>query len=212
MAAPGCWARERLRSLFGAVEATLDCVGEPIIVLRADGAIEHANREAEALVALGPIATTAMRRLRRIGGLVEPGLPALLASAAAGAAREARTWFAAGAGLRTMTVRASPIPRDSAIALRWPRASVLLIVEVDDPVAAREARLRELAARRTLTRTEVAVLRRLAEGQPPADIADALGVRLSTVRTHVRNLLAKCGLRRTVDLVSLLAGAAWSGP
>jgi len=54
-----------------------------------------------------------------------------------------------------------------------------------------------------LTATEFAVLLELADGQEPSEVAARQGVALSTVRTHLHNLLQKAGVRRQADLVRL---------
>jgi DNA-binding NarL/FixJ family response regulator len=56
-----------------------------------------------------------------------------------------------------------------------------------------------------LTPAEIRVLKALVEvGGVPA-VAGALGVSNTTVRTHVKNLFAKTGMRRQADLVKLIA-------
>lgn len=55
-----------------------------------------------------------------------------------------------------------------------------------------------------LTPAEARVAALLGEGLEPAAIAQRLNVRLTTVRTHVRQVLAALGQRRTTDVVRLL--------
>jgi DNA-binding CsgD family transcriptional regulator/PAS domain-containing protein len=59
-----------------------------------------------------------------------------------------------------------------------------------------------------LTPAEARVARSLASGKTVEDIAADGGVSLSTVRTHVRGVLAKTGCDRQVEVVALLAGIA----
>jgi DNA-binding CsgD family transcriptional regulator len=61
-----------------------------------------------------------------------------------------------------------------------------------------------------LTPTEARVARSLASGKTVEDIASDGGVSLSTVRTHVRGVLAKTGCGRQVEVVALLTGIAAS--
>jgi DNA-binding CsgD family transcriptional regulator len=65
-----------------------------------------------------------------------------------------------------------------------------------------------------LTPAEARVAALLGEGLEPGAIAERLGVRLSTVRTHVRQVLAALGQRRVTDVVRVLqqGQALWSGP
>jgi DNA-binding CsgD family transcriptional regulator len=66
--------------------------------------------------------------------------------------------------------------------------------------------LRTLAERYGLTPTELRVLVALADVGGVPDVAEALGIAISTVKTHVHRLLAKTGATRQADLVKLLAG------
>ena len=55
------------------------------------------------------------------------------------------------------------------------------------------------AAAVPLTAAEKQVLRLLAEGRSNAEIAEALGVGLPTVKTHVSHILKKLGLSRRAE-------------
>jgi DNA-binding CsgD family transcriptional regulator/PAS domain-containing protein len=55
------------------------------------------------------------------------------------------------------------------------------------------------------TAAEATVAAGLAEGRTPRDIAEKRGVRLSTVRTQLKAILAKTGVSRQADLVRLIA-------
>jgi DNA-binding CsgD family transcriptional regulator len=59
-----------------------------------------------------------------------------------------------------------------------------------------------------LTRAERDVLRRIAEGSTAGEIARDLDVAITTVRTHLQNLLRKTGTRRQADLVRLASAFA----
>ena len=56
-----------------------------------------------------------------------------------------------------------------------------------------------------LSPSETELLLALMRGQTPRDFADARGSRISTVRTHMRALLAKTRTQRQQDLVALVA-------
>ena len=68
--------------------------------------------------------------------------------------------------------------------------------------AARQDRLRELG----LTRAEVRVALYLIEGGAVADCARALSVSEGTVRTQLKSIFAKTGIRRQADLPRLIGG------
>ena len=59
-----------------------------------------------------------------------------------------------------------------------------------------------------LTKTELRVLLALVETGGGPEIADALGIGNGTVKTHLRNLFQKTGVKHQADLVRLVAGFA----
>jgi DNA-binding CsgD family transcriptional regulator len=64
-----------------------------------------------------------------------------------------------------------------------------------------------LRGRFRLTPMETRIAEALCGGQAPNQIAAALGVRISTVRTHIRALFSKTGARRLAELVAILHGS-----
>lgn len=69
-----------------------------------------------------------------------------------------------------------------------------------------------LAAVFGLTPAEAAVAAGIAAGERPADCARRLGRSLNTVRTHLKSVFAKTGVRRQAELVQLTGGLAGAGP
>lgn len=65
-----------------------------------------------------------------------------------------------------------------------------------------------LAAIFGLTRAERRVLEQIAGGKTSRQVADALGVAPSTIKTHILRLFAKTGVRRQADLVALSAAVS----
>ena len=66
--------------------------------------------------------------------------------------------------------------------------------------------------RRFLTRRELETLDLLAEGADTRRLATALGVRISTARTHVQNLLTKLGVHSRLEAVAVAFGRGWIEP
>ena len=71
---------------------------------------------------------------------------------------------------------------------------------------------RQLAARFGLTPAEARVAAAAAEGRARAETAARLGISLNSLKTHLRRVHAKLGIRRSGELVRLIAGAARGGP
>lgn len=68
-----------------------------------------------------------------------------------------------------------------------------------------------------LTAREREVLERLVQGQDTATLAREMGVRYSTTRTHIQNLLCKLGVHSKLEAVALATNllpppSAWSEP
>jgi DNA-binding CsgD family transcriptional regulator/PAS domain-containing protein len=86
----------------------------------------------------------------------------------------------------------------------WGRDAPMAMVAISDPVAAGqppEAMLRELFG---LSAAEIRVALALLEGGSPAQIADRLGIKLTTARWHLAALFRKTGTARQAELVRLL--------
>lgn len=81
--------------------------------------------------------------------------------------------------------------------------SVDVLVLLTDPYACRIDR-HILQSLFELTRTESRVAVALAEGRGTDQIANELGVQLNTVQVHVKRLLAKTGMARQSQLVSMI--------
>ena len=64
--------------------------------------------------------------------------------------------------------------------------------------------MQAISTRCSLTAAEIQVLQRLADGEQAQAVANAQGVSLPTVRTHIRRLLEKTYSRRLVDLLRLV--------
>lgn len=110
----------------------------------------------------------------------------------------------------------------TSMALRDVRAAVERVLRGEQliGVAVREGLLSHLRKRRhehhlrtaafaSLSRREAAVLRQLAEGLSPEDIARTGFVSLNTVRTQVRAVLTKLGVRSIVAAVAMAYRSGW---
>lgn len=91
-----------------------------------------------------------------------------------------------------------------------------LLAGVDDDTVHAVATLRtaagelleSLARHYGLTPAELRTARHVLEGLPAERMAELMGIKLSTVRTHIGHLLAKTGARRQTELVARLRGGA----
>jgi DNA-binding CsgD family transcriptional regulator len=65
-----------------------------------------------------------------------------------------------------------------------------------------------IAKQYKLTPGELRVLRAVIEIGGVPTIADALGIKPATVRSHLHHVFEKTGAKRQIDLVKLVVGAA----
>jgi len=68
-----------------------------------------------------------------------------------------------------------------------------------------------IAMQYKLTPSELRVLRAVIEIGGVSAIADALGIKPATVRSHLHHVLQKTGAKRQIDLVKLVVGAGGGG-
>ena len=173
------------RSLF---ESGLDQIGVGMLLLGEDGRVQFANRRAEAL-------------LRAPSGQHPAWFPALQQLD-----RQARRGHYTGQRMATaqgsLYAMATPNTRAVGGAPHSPGPCAVIWL-IDTQRGGGSVAL--AASLFGLTPAEQRVLSLLLEDQAPKEIAHALGVGLSTVRTQLSALLQKTGARRQQDLMRLMA-------
>jgi DNA-binding CsgD family transcriptional regulator len=70
------------------------------------------------------------------------------------------------------------------------------------------AHISRCSARFDLTMTQARLALYLAEGGTIAEYAEAMGVKVSTVRTHLKSIFAKTGVKRQTELAILILDRA----
>lgn len=172
-----CDPQGRVLSLSPAAE-TIVLAGGPLRMARG---VLAAPREAETSLLHAAIAQAAAS----CGSIRSPSRPVVVRD---------------GDGQRPVLIEVCAAPGH--YALRF-GAAALVIVRNPGPD---EARLAEAArALFGLTPAEANVAAKLAAGLGPQAVAEATGVAVGTVRTHVRRIFEKSGVRTQVELVALLA-------
>ena len=182
--------------------ALLDRLADGLVVARADGTVLLGNAAAVALAgkdgplrlgdgrrpiaAAGREAALALRRLVRQAATGGPGGAVLLP-------REQ------GPGVAALV---TPLP--AGFLPDQPHRGLALVLLTDLRGGAPDAGriLREIYG---LTPAEAALATALAAGRRATEIAEARGVRITTVRTQIRTLLDKTGCGRQSDLVRMVA-------
>lgn len=179
-----------------------DEVPAPILVMDEVGRISFANAAAKPLMSRGGLLSLKNGRLTAVGGNSRDWTAALRQAVAAETAllpfiMVQRTSVTTG----LVRLRRVQLTLDSHADV--PGNAYLALIELRGPGEVRAACV-AVAAAFELTPTESLVLRLLAEGGSPKSIALQMAVEVGTVRSHLRSLYVKTGMRRQVELIRLL--------
>lgn len=174
----------------------------PLMILLADRRVVFCNEAARLLTAekLGQVQSN---QLMSLGQLDTARLGELVSMAASGSGSRTGLWFTPS--LATGWLHLAPLASGAAQVSGCPPRSVMLAVHLDQPALTQAARIDALAGRFQLTRAERHVLLLLADGEPVQAASRHLGLAVSTVRSHVRNLLGK------TQAASLMQLLRWTG-
>lgn len=143
------------------------------------------------------------RQILRLGRACVPALPdAIRLSRQGPPARLLMQWGRSPCDLVSASVTALPVDSDCALGPQQGRR-YLLLVELPrgdcEGIAERAAQLFKL------TGAERRVLALTLDGSTPAAIARRSGTTLNTVRSQLKSIMAKLGVRRQLDVLRLLA-------
>lgn len=181
-----------------------ECLPKATLLLRPDGAIERANAAARALLLERHCLRIAYGRVVGFAGRPsEPFEETRARSLAGRLSRVVVTMFAGGA--QTWHVEVAPMKID----LAETATERLLMVTVNPPVR-QDRGIVALARNFGLTCAQARVLAHLAEDRTPSEVGTALGVSVTTVRTHLQPLFQKTGARRPPELIRLTLMASSS--
>jgi DNA-binding CsgD family transcriptional regulator len=205
-------ARVRLRlqqaeAFKDAALELLDRLAHGILLLDEQGEICFANRSAEQLLAADDGLTSTNRRpvasqpdeSRRLRELVA----AAIRTGIGRGVHPGGAMLVSRADRRPLELLVAPlVARRLSLAVGRPVA-VVLIDDPDEPVRLETERLRELYQ---LTPGEARVARAVARGQGLEHVARELGLRITSVRSHLQSCFEKTGTSRQAELVRLLLG------
>lgn len=180
----------------------LGVLPQPLLVLLPDRRLLFVNASAEHLLGQN-LGQARAGHLMSLGQLDAPLLGELLASTLAGTASRTGLWFTPS--LDTGWLHTAPLASAVALAAGWPLQSLLLSVHLDQPALTQAARIDALTRQCRLSPAERHVLMLLADGEPVDATSRHLGLCVSTVRSHVRNLLGK------TQAPSLMQLLRWTG-
>ena len=185
-----------------------DALAEGVIILDGAARVVFANASAQALLSAGDGMTIRHARLCASVAADMGVLQSAIASAtsARAFARSGRTFTLQRPSLkRPLMVVVAPLAVEAAWFLAHPPAAILF---VNDPKQSCAVPLPDqLRAAFGLTRTEALVAARIFEGEGLRPAAEALGMGVTTARTHLQRIFDKTGTRKQAELVRILARA-----
>lgn len=180
------WRSEALHGRATDLEALLDSRADAVLLVGADGRVLHGNAAAGTLMSsAGPLGCGPTGQL-----FARATADAVALADALGAQDGPPTSSRFGLGAGRYAAAVDPLPDR--------RAAVLT---VRDLAARRERQARAATAAFALTPAEAALLATLLGGATPEDHARRRGLRMPTVRTQLRGLLAKAGVSRQSQLL-----------
>ena len=173
------------------LSATLDRLASPVLVIRGDNALVHANKPALELMSNGLTLDRIAAALRGAG-----------INGAARAIPADRTFVIATNGTDRCLCHAMPLKLNGSLLHGAPSLTLLVIQSAlsTDAAVADAAQLFGLTAR------EREVLFGVVEVGGGPEIAAMLGISRATVQTHLKALFSKTQTRRQADLVGLVSG------
>jgi DNA-binding CsgD family transcriptional regulator len=172
----------------GTTHQVLAALPQPMLVVRPDRRLLFRNRSADGLLRDRRVDVSA-EHLMQVGQLDAARLESPLRLAQAGSTSYVGLWFTPQ--ISTGWLHCMPLPEDLAASTGWATDAVLLVIHVDQPALTQAARIDALARHSRLSATERHVLMLLGDGMTVEVTAAHLGLCLSTLRSHVRNLLGK---------------------
>ncbi len=197
------------RHVRGPIEAAIDWLADGIVLLRADGAIVHANAAMLAIAASDDGISLTRRGIGFTGAGERGRFQAALRVAEAVRLRTETGEFgqtdfpvarASGAPAYIVCVRPLVQSADTG------DGATAFVVFVHDPLATHVAGAEVLRSAFGLTEAEADLARALQAGTSPAGYARARGLSVNTVYTHLRRLKEKTGTARIADLINRLDG------
>jgi DNA-binding CsgD family transcriptional regulator len=193
-----------LRAQSVGLETALDMLPTGVIFLGTKGEVVLMNRSASAFVAErdGLLATRDGLRAERLGEsskLGEAILQAIATSNGNGLAASG-TVLVSRRARPPLQIQISPI-RNSVVQTSQPIAAVAFVV---DPLRRERPEQEVLRALYGLTPAECRVALLLGDGHAPRKIANMVGVTDNTVRSQIKSIFSKTGVKRQGELIRLL--------
>lgn len=183
----------------------VDLLPQAVLLVQDDGRVMASNPTARRWIGDGCIRLVE-GRLATVGQLGLQQLNQLLRQAATGSKLNCAVWFSQTLCTGLLHLSRPPLTLDAPAAQQL--GTVLLVVQTDQPALMQSARIDALTQKCRLSPAERHVLMLLADGMRAEEVARHLSLQLSTVRSHVRNLLGKTQAPNLMQLLRWTGSAA----
>ena len=180
----------------------LDGLTVSIVLVDAHGAIVHANGAGRAMLEAGEVLCTTRGRIAATSLEAQSPLLEALAAASSGDVAVGDSIALPAPEKQTYVARVLPLRSEQRHGNPLAATAALFVHKAVPPVRPPSG---AIAKYYKLTPTELRVLLTTVEMGSVADVAKALGIAESTVKTHLGRLYGKTGTSGQVDLVKLVA-------
>lgn len=185
-----------LRRHTTGLEAMLDQLSQPMLLVESDGDVRFANTAAVDLLTRGDALTVHDGLLEVASAVAAPALAAALTKACDPAAPAASTILLPQD--RGLPLVASVCPINAGAGQRQ------ALISIQDNRAQAKAAIKQLQSLFALTGAEAEIAERLAAGASVAKIAEERRVAVDTIRTQLKSLSAKLGCSRQIEIAALV--------
>jgi DNA-binding CsgD family transcriptional regulator len=193
--------------LIGMLADTLDGLASALFLVDGNGRIIHANASAHNMLSEGNVLRAPNGVLRTFDLRTDQALLDIFTAASGGDAPIGVKGIAVPLEARNGEAHIAHVLALTAGARRRAGTTYRAVAAIFVRKAALDARspFEVIAQRFGLTDTELRVLFSIIEVGAPAEVAEVLGVREGTIRTHLHRLFEKTQTNRQADLVRLVA-------
>jgi len=190
--------------------ATLDSIGQGVIIVDARARVLFANRACERAFADGLRLNEGML----CGGSASETASLHLAIAASAQDRDGDTpdaiAISRGESRSALSLKVIPLRSEIEAIARHNRAAIIFVTDPDHVVVPDD---KQLQRKFGLTPAEIALIHELTSGSSLQTAADRLSIKIATARTHLHRIFAKTGTSRQAELMRLmLTSEHWAQP
>ena len=188
-----------------ALSATLDRLAMGVVVVTDDNRILHANEAARGMLSDGGPIASRKGRLAVHDAAANKKLISAIEIARRDEAAMGATGIAVPIGFpqgEPAIAHVLPLTRGDTRSQLMPQATAAVFITRPEVRSAFD--LSVLAHTYGLTAAEIRVCEHLTRGRTPNEVAEDLGVSLSTVKTHMARIFSKMDVSRQADLVALI--------